>query len=386
MFFWITANILFFQRWYTKINNSHTISHNRKKKQYFWNKFKRKIVIQKDSIDYQIFKWNKAFNSVFDNIYIIDNKYFYVKEERKNTVSVQDITTEINGQKELLYNTIWLILLFWFLSYFISRYFVKTSLKELQTLVSYLQKSDLNNLENIPIQWNKKDEINIVAIKINHFLKKINQQTLTLKDFIANASHELKTPMMTMNSNIDYALKSKEYKTWLEQTKKEIKTLNNLLEELFLLTTFSQEKQWITTQEEVSEIIKKTIIDVQKNYKNKNIIIKINLIKVKKNINKEWFSILTRNIIENAFKYTEQWEISISNNQNNIIISDTGIGISSKNLEKIWERFRQADSSRWENAWFWLWLHLVKLLIEKHNRKIQVKSKKDRGTTFTILY
>jgi signal transduction histidine kinase len=49
-------------------------------------------------------------------------------------------------------------------------------------------------------------------MKINSATDKINKQTLALKDFISNASHELRTPLMSINSEIDCSLKSKEYK------------------------------------------------------------------------------------------------------------------------------------------------------------------------------
>jgi signal transduction histidine kinase len=52
----------------------------------------------------------------------------------------------------------------------------------------------------------------VLAMKINSATDKINKQTLALKDFISNASHELRTPLMSINSEIDYSLKSKEYK------------------------------------------------------------------------------------------------------------------------------------------------------------------------------
>jgi signal transduction histidine kinase len=56
------------------------------------------------------------------------------------------------------------------------------------------------------------DEINILASKINTMTDRINKQTLALKDFISNASHELKTPLMSISSEIDYSLKAKQYK------------------------------------------------------------------------------------------------------------------------------------------------------------------------------
>jgi len=90
---------------------------------------------------------------------------------------------------------------------------VKTSLEKLNYLVEHVKDLDLDNLHNkLEIIGAEDDEINILAKRMNEAMEKINRQTLALKDFISNASHELKTPLMTMNSEIDYAIKSKKHK------------------------------------------------------------------------------------------------------------------------------------------------------------------------------
>jgi len=90
---------------------------------------------------------------------------------------------------------------------------VKSSLSKLNDLVDHVKKLNVDNLHNkINIEGPKDDEINILAIKMNEALEKINKQTNSLKDFVSNASHEFKTPLMTINTEIDYAIKSKKHK------------------------------------------------------------------------------------------------------------------------------------------------------------------------------
>ena len=70
----------------------------------------------------------------------------------------------------------------------------------------------IDNLnEKITISGHPQDEINRVSQKFNEVLEKIHTQTLSLKDFVSNASHELKTPLMSMSTEIDYANKTKNY-------------------------------------------------------------------------------------------------------------------------------------------------------------------------------
>lgn len=82
----------------------------------------------------------------------------------------------------------------------------------------------IDNLdEKIDISGHPQDEINRVSQKFNEVLEKIHKQTLSLKDFVSNASHELKTPLMSMSSEIDYANKSKNYEQGLTNIKSQLK-------------------------------------------------------------------------------------------------------------------------------------------------------------------
>jgi len=65
--------------------------------------------------------------------------------------------------------------------------------------------------QKLTIDGHPHDEINRVSQKFNEVLEKIHNQTLSLKDFVTNASHELKTPLMSMSTEIDYTTKTKNY-------------------------------------------------------------------------------------------------------------------------------------------------------------------------------
>jgi signal transduction histidine kinase len=104
-------------------------------------------------------------------------------------------------------------------------------------------------------------------------------------------------------------------------------------------------------------------------------------------VNKESRNIIVKNILENAYKFTPAWwTINISLDANKLIIKDTGKGISASDLDHIWERFWQADRSKTDTKSFGLWLYLVKLLVEKHGRKITMSSKIGKWTVCTISF
>lgn len=95
------------------------------------------------------------------------------------------------------------------------------------------------------------------------------------------------------------------------------------------------------------------------------------------------------NLIDNSIKYTEEGEISITtsfiNDLSEVIIEDTGIGISKKDLPRIFERFYVADKSRSrKTGGTGLGLSIVKHIVILHNGNISVESSEGKGTKVII--
>ena len=96
------------------------------------------------------------------------------------------------------------------------------------------------------------------------------------------------------------------------------------------------------------------------------------------------------NLVSNAFKYTpENGEIKITleevNNEVEIKIIDTGVGIKNDELSHIYEKFRQVNLSKSAGKGFGIGLFVVKYFIEKHSGKIECESESEKGTMFTLV-
>lgn len=272
--FWLFANIVFLQKWYMPLkwnmNNLTQISEeiHMAKQPGRWilkNRFLNNITIDVDSDEYNILKQNVVIKNISKNY----DKYLYFNNVGGKII-VLDITPQIEWQRNLMIVTIYLLVLFWVLSYFASLYFVKSSLNKLNDLVYHVRNINVDNLNNkIDIEWPIYDEINILAIKINEALEKIHNQTNSLKDFVSNASHELKTPLMAISTEIDYAIKSKKHKEGLENIKWELTSLDSLLDELVLISKIDSEMNLKKDTKNISEIVEKNLNNISKSYKEK---------------------------------------------------------------------------------------------------------------------
>ena len=396
LLFGISANVIFFRMWWRSLNIEvqwekmvvKEIAFQESQKwpnwQEFRNRFINRLSITTDSQEYQELQKNEIFK--WYGISKLGTSYFYYQNV-DNTVIVRDITPSIQAQKNLLFISIYLLVFFGILSYILSIYFVKTSLRKLDDLVKYVKWLNLNNLDKkFEIIGREDDEINILASKINAVTDRINQQTFALKDFISNASHELKTPLMSINSEIDYSLKAKKYKEWMENVKSEIGNINNLLDELVLISKLDSGTELNVTDKDVSQVVVSVSNMIEKKYKDKWLKLNMKLDKVEKKVHNSSFEIIAKNLIENAFKYTEKWTIKITLNENEFTVKDSWIWISKENIEKIWDRFWQEDNSKTDTTSFGLGLYLVKLLVEKHWRDIQVNSTKWKWSEFKISW
>ena len=401
LIFGVLANLLFFRmRWRTlnievqwdkMVNKERMMKEPRQTPPQWQNEpeFKKKFVnhlsITTNSEEYQELQNNEILKWYW--ISKLWDSFFYYHRVN-DTVIVRDITPQIQSQKNLLITSIYLLIFSAILAYIVSLYFVKSSLRKLNDLVDYVKWLDLNNLEKkYEIIWPENDEINVLAMKINSATDKINKQTLALKDFISNASHELRTPLMSINSEIDYSLKSKEYKQWMENIKWEILNLNNLLDELVLISKLDADSEFKKSNKNISEVVSSVSKMIEKKYKDKWLEMELKYNDdVEKMVHNSSFEIIAKNLIENAFKYTDEWSIEITLNDKEFSVKDTWKWIKKENLERIRDRFWQEDSSKTDVTSFGLWLYLVKLLVKKHWWNIEVKSDSWKWSEFKIVF
>ena len=324
----------------------------------------------------------------FFQIVDVDDYYLYVVKEG-DELRVRNVSQQMELQ----------ILLFWIslavvaggtvLSYLISLFFVKTALKKLNALNKALEDIDIDRLDcKIQITGHPQDEINRVSQKFNQALVKIESQTRGLKDFVRNASHELKTPLMAMSSLLSLARKSKDYENTLDQVKIEIKRMDNLLDTLLLITQLEEKTQLSKEKTELTRTIRSLTEQFQLQYQEKKLTLELDLPEsLEKEINPQGRNSIISNLIGNAFKFVEQeGRIKISLSSNAFQVRNSWSSISPEQREKIRERFWQAEASHSDSKSFWLGLYLAKLFADKQGFKLECESWAASGVSFLLKF
>lgn len=227
-------------------------------------------------------------------------------------------------------------------------------------------------------------------------LKPIEEAHEAQSRFTADASHELRTPIAIMQSEIEVALMNP--KLTLTQAKVQ---LNSNLEELSKLTALSEgllrlariENSGLKMAEfSLQKIIQKSIIRVSPIAKNKKIIItNKNYSKIKVRCDEDSLLEALVIIMDNAVKYSpKKSEVVISTNigakHTEIKIIDQGMGMKQSELPFIFERFYRADTARskQKTQGYGLGLAIAKNIVDMHKGNIAVSSISGEGSIFTI--
>lgn len=219
--------------------------------------------------------------------------------------------------------------------------------------------------------------------------------------FIANASHELATPLTSIKgfaeTLMDGALKSPELsEKFVKIIYEESERMQRLITDLLQITRLNSDeykKTLTSTSFCPKELLQSVADELTPQANNKNITINIAYLKTSGKIhtNKDWLKQALVNILENAIKYSPENSlvnmIYTETQQETIFaVSDQGIGISQADLPFVFDRFYQAsrDRNKIDASGTGLGLSIVKFIVELLGGKVTVESRVNIGTTFTI--
>lgn len=339
----------------------------------------------------------KSSDDFFIPIVIMTDTEEISTDIKKYTVHFQYDLTESGEKLKWLLGS--MTILYSILVYYIIKQGKKSDQKLLEPIYEMSATANRLTVNNLHSQRlnveGTKNELKDLANVINSMLDRIEVSYESQKQFVSDASHELRTPIAVIQGygNLLNRWGTKDEEVLLESIEainKEAKSMQDLVEKLLFLSrhdkkTLKLEKVKFNMCHVVEEMVKETKLVTA------NRIIESPILEdVVVYGDKQALKQAIRVFIDNAVKYTRDGDsitILCQNDDGDCIItvSDTGMGMTRKDVDNIFERFYRSDQVRNEKIYgHGLGLSIAKLIILGHTGRIKVRSQLTKGTTFII--
>ena len=211
------------------------------------------------------------------------------------------------------------------------------------------------------------------------------------KRFIADASHELKTPLAVIMASADALEKDKKEKKWISNIQNESERMNNLIKSLLDLSKIESTTP-VTEDIDLSKLVIKSTLVLESLMFEKNIELKYDISEnIIINANSEEIKQLVTILLDNAIKHSEsngKILVNLYEQKNNVVleVKNKGKSIEKGQEEKIFERFYRVDESRNRNEnRYGLGLAIAKTITNKYNGNISASSS-NGYTTFKVVF
>lgn len=235
------------------------------------------------------------------------------------------------------------------------------------------------------------------AVLVFYDITELKKLEVMRKDFVANVSHELKTPITSIKGFAETLLdgdinNEREKNHFLDIIYEESKRIQFLIEDLLTLSKLEKDEfQLNLSKINLSTILDDVIPMIKQRAQQANVSLHVQMEEqVMLTADSEKIKQVLINLLANAISYTsEHGQISLVikelDDDIQMIVQDTGIGINEKDLPRIFERFYRVDKDRSRNTGgTGLGLAIVKHIVEAHKGRISVESELEKGTTFYV--
>lgn len=346
-------------------------------------------------------------NSIFDKVFygnVEGQRILVVKDKQKVKIGDSNYTLyfqfDLSGEYRLLNRLLpFVILLLAILTGSVIIYGKKGDeklflpLKEMSRLANRLT---VNNLQSERINLaGTKNELKDLALTINQMLDRIELSYESQKQFVSDASHELRTPIAVIQGYVNMLDRwgkadAEVLEESIEAIKNESKAMQDLVEKLLFLSrhdkkTLKLDKHMFNMRVLVEDMLKETKMVIA------NRVVETKALEdVIVYGDKQALKQAIRVFVDNAVKYSSDGDsiyISCENKNGDCVISveDTGIGMTKRDIDNIFERFYRSDHVRDRKInGHGLGLSIAKLIILKHTGNIRVRSQYTKGSSFIV--
>jgi len=272
------------------------------------------------------------------------------------------------------------------------------SLRPIQSMITKAQRISVRNIDDRLPQSKTGDELDQLAETLNEMLDRIQRYVIQLRQFTADASHELRSPLAALRGSAEVALTrdrpAEELKQVIEESIQHFDRLGRMAEDLLLLAQADAGHPSLRLSEIQLDQAIADVIDLYEPLANDQ-----GIELTFENREGIWMEAdgprlrqLIGNLVDNAIKYvgagkTVAISASGQNGTAEIVVADNGPGISPDHLAKIFDRFYRVDRSRSGQGpgGAGLGLSICRTIAKAHGGRIKIASTSHEGTTVSIV-
>ena len=250
----------------------------------------------------------------------------------------------------------------------------------------------------VPVDEDASEEMAELSLAFNNMASSLQKSEYQRQEFVANVSHELKTPMTTISGYIDGILDgtipSHRHQQYLRVVSDETKRLSRLVRSMLDISQLQTEGGIPEEKKmhfDLEEVLGSVLITFEKKINDKQLEVEVDMPDhpVYTFANRDYITQVIYNLLDNAVKFCPQgkmlgMKIAMAGSKAYISVSNEGDTIPPEELSLLFDRFHKLDKSRSQNRDGWgLGLYIVKTIVCSHGENISVSSKNGK-TEFTF--
>ncbi len=368
---------------------------------------KRKGKIFSDSILTEDNSFDKEMNFIKVNIYKtikINNKAYRsllspVEADEDTTLVLQTAASLENIENDLnrLLLIFWIVIPLALLITGLTAFFIsKKAFNPVIQMAETANRISIDSLDKRLDLPNTRDEIYGLGETLNQMIERIDNSVKSQRQFIADASHEIKTPLTIIQTELELVEKKLvdlSLKENIQVALSEVERLNGLVQSLLTLVKLESFQNILNLKNiRLDELLVECFRTMKKTADENNIQLTVSLsdpVEIKGD--EEKLKSIFINLIDNAVKYSGKnsvvsIEMRKSNNDSvEISVADNGQGMTTEEANNVFKRFYRSNETRSDISGSGLGLSITKKLVEMHNGKIKVQSSPGKGSKFTVI-
>ena len=272
-----------------------------------------------------------------------------------------------------------------------------TPLRDMARTATAFGHGDLKARANVPDS--APEEIQELALAFNNMAQSLEKSELQRRDFVANVSHELKTPMTTIagfvDGILDGTIPQEKQDMYLQIVSDETKRLNRLVRSMLDISRLQEQNvpEEAKTRFDLQECAGQVLITFEQKILAKKLDVEVDMpeLPVYTLANQDHITQVIYNLVDNGVKFCPQGgklglQLRIGGNKIYFSVYNSGEPIPAEELPLLFDRFHKGDKSRSQNRESWgLGLYIVKTIVCSHGENISVSSDQEKTTfTFTL--